>query len=118
MPKRDRSPESYLPLRSTHFHVLLTLASGPTHGYGIRRAVDERTDGRILLAAGTLYDTLQRLEASELIVETERPADAEDASSRWRFYALTALGREVAHAELARLEADVAAARTELAPQG
>lgn len=113
----DTSP--FLPLRAAHFHILLTVAAGPAHGYGIRRAVDERTDGRILLAAGTLYETLQRLERDGLITETEPPADAaREAGSRWRFYAATPLGRRVLAAEVERLEADLAAARATLPAEG
>ena len=115
---RSEQPEQFLPLRTVHFHVLLSLVEGPSHGYGIRRAVDQRTDGRIVLAAGTLYETLQRLQRDGLIVETGRPDDSEVASSRWRFYALEHLGREVLSLELRRLESDVAVARSLLASGG
>ena len=115
---RPTDPERFLPLRTVHFHVLLSLVEAPSHGYGIRRVVDERTEGRIVLAAGTLYETLQRLERDGLISETPRPKDAEDASSRWRFYALAPLGREVLALELRRLESDVAIARAQLASAG
>ncbi len=111
-------PETFLPLRPTHFHVLLTLVDGPTHGYGIRRVVDERTKGKILLAAGTLYDTLQRLARDGLIDQIETPPDAEVASSRWRFFSLAPLGRRVLTAEVSRLEADLGLARAKLAAEG
>ena len=110
--------ERFLPLRTTHFHVLLSLAAGPTHGYGVRREVDERTDGAIVLAAGTLYETLQRMERDGLIEEAPRPDDADSASSRWRFYTLTPVGRKVLALEVRRMEADVAAARVVLANSG
>lgn len=109
--------ESFLPLRAAHFHILLTLVDGPSHGYGVRRAVDERTDGRILLAAGTLYETLQRLSRDGLIEQVATPAEIEEeASSRWRFFDLTPLGRSTLAAEFSRLEADVAVARAKLVP--
>ena len=114
MPTTD--PDSFLPLKPAHFHLLLTLAAGPLHGYGIRREVEERTKGRIVLAAGTLYETLQRLGRLGLIEEVETPPEAEEqASSRWRFYEATAIGKRVVRAELARLESDVAAAHARLA---
>ncbi len=113
-----QDPESFLPLRPAHFHVLLTLVDEPTHGYGIRRIVDERTKGKILLAAGTLYDTLQRLTRDGLIDQVETPPDAEVASSRWRFFALAPLGRRVLTAEVSRLEADLGLARAKLAHGG
>jgi DNA-binding PadR family transcriptional regulator len=105
-----------LPLKPNHFHILLSCARGAVHGYGIRRDVEERTAGAIVLSAGTLYETLQRLEGRGLIAETEAPENrAEEASSRWRFYRATELGSRVLEAELERLEADVRAARAELA---
>lgn len=108
--------QDFLPLKPNHFHILLSCARGPVHGYGIRREVEERTGGAILLSAATLYETLQRLEQRGLIAETEPPEEgAEEASSRWRFYRTTELGDEVLAAEVARLESDLAAARAQLA---
>ncbi len=108
--------EHFLPLKPAHFHILLSLTDAPAHGYGVRQQVEERTEGTILLAAGTLYETLQRLERDGLVEETDPPADAaERASSRWRFYRATELGRAVLLREVGRLESDVAAARATLA---
>jgi DNA-binding PadR family transcriptional regulator len=119
MTPRRPHHESFLPLRPAHFHILLSAAAGPMHGYGIRREIDERTGGRIVLAAGTLYETLQRLESRGLIEETDVPSGAEaEASKRWRFYRATALGRRVLAAEVARLESDLAAARSALPASG
>jgi len=107
--------ERFLPLRPAYFHILLSVVKGPVHGYGIRREVEERTGGRILLAAGTLYETLQRLERWGLIEETAVPPEVEDeAGVRWRFHGATVLGRRVLAAEVARLETDLAVARTAL----
>lgn len=113
----DRPPaRDHLPLKANHFHILLRRARGPVHGYGIRREVEERTGGAILLSAATLYETLQRLERRGLIAETDAPAEgAEEASSRWRFYRTTACGDEMLTAEVARLESDLSAARAWLA---
>jgi DNA-binding PadR family transcriptional regulator len=111
--------ERFLPLRATHFHILLTVVTAPVHGYGIRREVEERTAGRIVLAAGTLYETLNRLERDGLIEETEVPAGSEaEASARWRFYRATKLGRAVLAAETDRLESDLSAARSVLPARG
>lgn len=108
----------FLPLKPTHFHILLAVADGAAHGYGIRQEIDERTAGAIVLAAGTLYETLQRLERDRLVEETAAPDQApEGASSRWRFYRATQLGRRVLRTELERLERDVATAREILASE-
>ena len=110
-PEADR----FIPLKPAHFHILLCLAERPKHGYGVRQEVEERTGGAIVLAAGTLYETLQRLQRDDLVEETEVPADsAERASSRWRFYRATPLGRAVLLREIARLEADLAIAKAKL----
>lgn len=111
----DPSPDSYLPLTPVTFHILLALLDGPIHGYGVKRIVEERTENAVSLSAGTLYTAVQRLDRSGLIEEVEPPEDtAEGASSRWRFYTVTALGRSVLAAELRRLEADVRVGRAAL----
>lgn len=107
--------EGFLPLRAAHFHVLLSLTDGPTHGYAVKREVEARTNGTIRLAAGSLYESLQRLERQGLIEEADTPADpSARTSSRQRFYAMTPLGRSVLRAELNRLEADLAVARARI----
>ena len=46
------------PMREPTFHVLAAMLDGPLHGYGIIRRAHELTDGRVRLAAGTLYTAL------------------------------------------------------------
>ena len=106
-------------MKPAHFHILLSLSEQPTHGYGVRQEVEERTGGMIVLAAGTLYETLGRFQRDGLVEETTVPEDAvERASSRWRFYRATRLGRAVLQREVARLESDLAAARAKLPVPG
>jgi DNA-binding PadR family transcriptional regulator len=100
-----RDPAPFLPLTEAAFHVLLALADGPKHGYLILKDVEERTAGAVRMGTGTLYGLIKRFLDDELIVETR--ADDE----RRRPYKLTALGRDVAEAEAARLERMVRAAR-------
>jgi DNA-binding PadR family transcriptional regulator len=104
-----RDPLPFLPLTPAAFHVLLALADGPKHGYLILKDVEERTEGEVRLSTGTLYGLIKRFLDDELIVETV--AAAEDDERR-RPYKLTALGRDVAAAEAARLERLVNAARS------
>jgi len=106
MIKRDPTP--FLPLTPAAFHVLLTLADGPRHGYQILKDVEERTDGEVVLSTGTLYGLIKRFLDDELILEM-RPAAGDD--ERRRTYKLSVLGREVAEAEATRLERLVRAAR-------
>jgi DNA-binding PadR family transcriptional regulator len=101
----------YLPLSPQQFHMLLALADGDRHGYGIILEVAERTAGAMRLGTGTLYTALARLVDSGLILESgRRPAKSRDDARR-RYYRLTSLGRAVLEAEVARLEALVEHAR-------
>ncbi len=106
--------QSARPLTPATFHILLSVVQGPAHGYRIKRAVEERTDGAVRLGAGTLYAGLGRMVRDGLIEETEPPDDAArvvEPSSRWRFYEITDLGSDVLEGEIARLEGDLQAAR-------
>jgi DNA-binding PadR family transcriptional regulator len=94
--------DQLLPLKPVWFHILLTLAEQPTHGYAIRQAVETRTDGRIRLWPTTLYGSIGQLEDAGLIEEWE-PAQVRDDLPR-HFYRLTTLGRRVLLAETERLE--------------
>jgi len=54
--------------------VLLVLADGPLHGYGVMQRVEE--DSGIRMGPGTIYGTLQRLEESGLVHDAgEDPSD-------------------------------------------
>jgi DNA-binding PadR family transcriptional regulator len=98
------SIDSFLPLKTHWFHVLLSLADQEQHGYGIMQEVLDRTQGKVRLWPATLYGTLKRLMDEELIEESqERPAPELDDARR-KYYRLTRLGRRVLAAESARLE--------------
>ena len=100
----EMGPQSFLPLKTQWFHVMLTLAGGEQHGYGIMQEVLERTAGKVRLWPATLYGSLKRLIEAELIEESdERPAPELDDARR-RYYRLTALGRRVLDAECDRLQ--------------
>ena len=104
--------QSNRPLTPATFHILLSVAREPAHGYRIKRVVEERTDGAVQLGAGTLYAGINRMVRDGLIEETEPPDDAAlEPSSRWRFYGITDVGSDVLKREITRLEADLRAAR-------
>ena len=114
MPRRHSpSPDgrNFLPLSPQVFQVLLSLHEGPQHGYSIIQHIRERTRDEMRLTASTLYDALARLLDQQLIEEVETPARATGHDSRRRYYALTALGREVAQMETRRLQKLVEMAR-------
>ncbi|CAN5801302.1 hypothetical protein BH24ACI5_BH24ACI5_28690 [soil metagenome] len=109
-----RDPRSFLPLTPRVYHTLLALADGPLHGYGVILAVQDLTEGLIVLRTGTLYVLLRRLLTQRLIEESgERPEPDEDDERR-RYYRLTDLGRAVVEAESVRLQSVLAAARRTL----
>jgi len=101
-------PARLLPLSPQVLHILLALADGERHGYGIMQEVETRTGGQVRLGPGTLYGAIRRLREDGLIEEQPRP------DQRRRNYRLTTLGREVARLEVERLEALYAAAKAKL----
>src|SRR4051812_14425660 len=104
-PKRARTGdiESFLPLPTAVFHILVALADRDRHGYSIMQDVASRTDGRVRLSAGTLYSAIRRMLEQELIEELRVSPDPASGDERRRYYALTRLGRDVAVAEAGRL---------------
>jgi DNA-binding PadR family transcriptional regulator len=107
----DTRAQSFLPLTPPTLHTLVALADGDKHGYAILKEVARRTDGQVRLSAGTLYAIIRRAEADGLMVETDERPDIAVDDERRRYYRLTPLGRRVAAAEIARLEAIVEMAR-------
>ena len=96
--------KKFLPLKSQWFHIMLCLAGGEQHGYGIMQEVLNRTTGKVRLWPATLYGSIKRLIDAELIEESdERPAPEVDDARR-RYYRLSPLGKRVLDAECERLE--------------
>ena len=94
---------SFLPLTPTVFHMLLALADGDKHGYGIMRAVEDETQGQMQIRTGSLYGSIRRMIESGLIEETNERPDPELDDERRRYYGLTDFGRRVLTAEAARI---------------
>ncbi|PRX49102.1 PadR family transcriptional regulator [Prauserella shujinwangii] len=92
------------PLTPAGFQVLLAIARGHAHGYGIMGFVDEVTGGSVQLGPGTLYRTLARLSADGLVEEAPHRTEDEPHDARRRYYRLTDLGLRVARREAALLQ--------------
>ncbi len=93
--------ESFLPLTPLSLAVLLALADAERHGYAILKEIERESEGRIRPGTGTLYAALQRMVDEGLIEESGGVSEEVDA--RRRYYGITALGRQVARAEVRRL---------------
>src|SRR5260221_5105320 len=50
--------------------VLASLRDGPAHGYAVIDALERRSAGALVLAEGTVYPVLHRLEAEGLLAST------------------------------------------------
>jgi DNA-binding PadR family transcriptional regulator len=120
MPRRIPTDEvdSFLPLPTAVFHILVALADSDRHGYSIMQDVDARTGGKVRLSAGTLYSAIRRMLEQGLIEELRDSPDPESADERRRYYRLTRLGRDVAVAEAKRFSELLEQARaTKLIPR-
>jgi DNA-binding PadR family transcriptional regulator len=88
-------------MSAASYFILAALLDGPRHGYGIIKEAAELSDGRVRLAAGTLYGALDRLTARGLVL----PDQEEVVEGRTRrYYRLTDHGVQALAAEAARME--------------
>ena len=106
---RPKAPRPPLELTPIGFEVLLSLASGPLHGYGIKLDIEERTNGDVSLGSGTLYQAIQRLERDGLIADA--PGEENGDARRGRTYRLEPRGRASLELHLRRLSRAVDYAR-------
>ncbi|WP_349257777.1 PadR family transcriptional regulator [Iamia sp.] len=99
-------------MREPTFLILAAVAAAPLHGYGILRSVEELSNGRVRLRAGTLYTALDRLvgEAS-LVVDREEVVDGRLR----RYYRITDVGLDALRLGVEHFEANASAARGQLA---
>lgn len=107
---RERPVERFLPLRPVEFDVLLSLAVGERHGYGIIQDAEAR-GGMVVPDVGTLYRALRRMQEQGLIGASERREAPDAGDERRNYYRITPLGLRVGRAEARRLEALTRAAR-------
>ena len=80
------------------YYILLSLME-PRHGYGIMQNVEVLSEGRIRLAAGTLYGAINTLLEKGWIM-----AMPGDKDSRKKEYLITDAGKKVVAAEIVRLK--------------
>jgi len=107
---RDRGIEKHLPLRRVEFHILLSLAAGERHGYGIIQDIEARGETPAP-DVGTMYRALARMTEAGLIEAADRRPGPDTGDERRNYYRITSSGTRVARAEARRLEALMRAAR-------
>jgi DNA-binding PadR family transcriptional regulator len=100
-------------------HILLALAGGNLHGYGIIKEVIRNSDGHYRLGPGTLYDNLKKLMTAGLVADaaTASSSKRKPVSSKEddrRFYTLTKDGKNALAAEVDRLQSVVREAKLRL----
>ncbi|MEK4628362.1 MAG: PadR family transcriptional regulator [Solibacillus sp.] len=84
------------PLTEGIYYILLALYE-PRHGYGIMQVVEEWSDGRVKLGAGTTYGALKNLQEKKFIETLE-------GEGRKKEYVITELGKEIVEIEVQRLQ--------------
>jgi DNA-binding PadR family transcriptional regulator len=89
--------DKYLPLTETMFYILLGLKE-PGHGYYIMQKVEELSDGKVRIAAGTMYGAIENLMKWKLI----KSVPSEDR--RRKMYQITDEGMMVLQMETKRLK--------------
>ena len=84
-------------LTEVTFYILLSLYQ-PRHGYSIMQYIEEKTMGRLMLGAGTLYGALNTLcDKGWISIHKE-------SGIRKKEFIITSLGKEIASKELCRLK--------------
>jgi len=91
----QKAVKRYIPMSETMFYILLSLRE-PNHGYGIMQQVKEITADRVNMGAGTIYQSIGKLEGDGLIA----PVREED---RKKIYEITDLGTQVLTIEAKRI---------------
>ncbi len=108
---RDMTSANPTPLTPAVFHILLALASGERHGYGIMKQVEADSQGKVSMGPGTLYGSLKRMLDAGLVKESDRRVDPDMDDERRIYYQITAVGVQALEAELDRYQHIVAVAQ-------
>ena len=93
-------PDTSNPLTPAVFHILLSLAKGEKHGYEIMKQVRRDSNGKVKMGNGTLYGSLKRMLADNLIEDAGEQEEMDN--ERRKYYRLTKKGRKFLNAEAQR----------------
>ncbi len=89
------------PMSESYYYILLCLAKGANHGYGIMQMTKELSGGDVTIGSGTMYGATSNMMKKGWICEI---MSDEPGLERRRLYQLTEAGREALCAEIARLK--------------
>ena len=87
------------PMSESYYYILLCLAKGANHGYGIMQMTEKLSGGDVKIGSGTMYGATSNMMKKGWIKEIMSTEGAE----RRRLYQLTDTGREALRAEISRL---------------
>ena len=108
---RPRRASADLPaLRPVEFHILLSVAAGERHGYGIIQDIQQRGVASVP-DVGTMYRALARMVEGGLIDAAARRPAPDAGDERRNYYRITSRGLQVARDEARRMELLLRAAR-------
>ena len=88
------------PLSESYYYILLCLAKGANHGYGIMQMTEKLSAGDVMIGSGTMYGATSNMMKKGWIREI---MSDEPGQERRRLYQLTDAGREVLRQEISRL---------------
>lgn len=92
----EKIKNRFIPMSETMFYILFALQK-ERHGYGIMQYVKILTNEKIVLGAGTVYQTISKLEKYNLIKATKE-------EERKKNYKITQLGKLILEEEAKRIQ--------------
>ncbi len=88
------------PMSESYYYILLCLAKGANHGYGIMQMTDTLSKGDVKIGSGTMYGATSNMMKKGWIKEI---LSNEPGVERRRLYQLTDEGRKALRTEIKRL---------------
>ena len=89
------------PLSESYYYILLCLAKGANHGYGIMQMTQRLSGGDVNIGSGTMYGAVSNMMKKGWIKEI---VSDEPGAEKKRLYTLTSDGEEAFKAEVERLK--------------
>ena len=89
------------PMSESYYYILLCLAKGANHGYGIMQMTEALSQGDVTIGSGTMYGATSNMMKKGWIREI---MSDEPGQERRRLYQLTEDGRAALRGEIERLQ--------------